>query len=109
MINEIKSIVQGYLNSIKLPKLVIGTITDDGVKVSDKLTIPFGLVSGNLKKEITSGNKVRMLRDLGGQEFYILEIIDKDPILENTKVSIETINIKDGDTISSIEIKGVIK
>lgn len=75
MINEIKTIVQNYLNSIKLPKLVIGTVVSDGIKVSDKLVIPFGLVSGNLKKDITQGNKVRMMRDLGGQEFYILEVI----------------------------------
>lgn len=75
MINEIKIIVQGYLNSIKLPSLVIGTVADGGIKISDKLVIPFELTSGNLKKDIKSGDKVRLIRNLGGQEFYILEVI----------------------------------
>lgn len=75
MINEIKTIVQGYLNSIKLPTLVIGTVVSNGVRVSDKLIVPFELVSGNLKKTIKSGDKIRMIRNLGGQEFYILEVI----------------------------------
>lgn len=109
MINEIKSIVQGYLNSIKLPKLVIGTVVEGGIKVSDKLVIPLELISGNFKKEITSGNRVRMLRDLGGQEFYILEIIDKDPVTEGVTINIEPITIKDGNTISNIKIKEVVK
>lgn len=76
MINQIKTIVQGYLNSIKLPKLIIGTVVDDGIKISDRLVVPLGLVSGKLKKSITVGNKVRLFQDLGGQEFYILEVIE---------------------------------
>lgn len=75
MINEIKIIVQGYLNSIKLPSLLIGTVVTGGIKISDKLIIPFELTSGNLKKEIKTGDKVRLIRNLGGQEFYILEVI----------------------------------
>ena len=76
MINQIKTIVQGYLNTVKLPKLVIGTVVDSGIKISDKLVIPLGLVSGKLKKDIKVGNRVRLFQDLGGQEFYILEVIE---------------------------------
>ncbi len=76
MINEIKKIIENYLNNIKLCSIVIGTVTGDGVKLTDKLTIPFDFVTGNLKKSLTEGKKVRLLRNLGGQEFFILEVIE---------------------------------
>ncbi|MGN1029353.1 MAG: DNA helicase [Bacilli bacterium] len=76
MINEIKKIIENYLNNIKLCSIVIATVTRDGVKLTDKLTIPFDFVTGNLKKSLTEGKKVRLLRNLGGQEFFILEVIE---------------------------------
>lgn len=76
MINEIKKIIENYLNNIKLCSIVIGTVTGDGVKLTDKLTIPFDFVTGNLKKSLIEGKKVRLLRNLGGQEFFILEVIE---------------------------------
>jgi hypothetical protein len=75
MINEIKTIVQNYLNNAKLAAFTIGTVTSDGVQVSDKLTIPMELVVGNLKQSLESGQKVRLLRNHGGQQFFILEVI----------------------------------
>lgn len=77
MIKEIKTIVQNYLNNAKLCCLVVGTVTNDGIKVSDKLTIPYELVVGNLKNSILSDQKVRLLRNHGGQQFYILEVVDE--------------------------------
>lgn len=76
MINEIKRIIENYLNNIKLCSIVIGTVTGDGVKLTDKLTIPFDFVTGNSKKSLSEGKKVRLLRNLGGQEFFILEVIE---------------------------------
>lgn len=76
MINEIKKIIENYLNNIKLCSIVIGTVTGDGIKLTDKLTIPFDFVTGNLKKSLSEGKKVRLLRNLGGQEFFILEVIE---------------------------------
>lgn len=78
MINEIKIIVQNYLDNIKLCTIIPGTVTADGIQVSDKLTLPMELVYGNLKKTITTGDKVRLLRNHGGKQFYILEVIDND-------------------------------
>lgn len=110
MINEIKTIVQNYLNSIKLCSLIVGTAVPEGIKVSDKLTIPLALVSGNFKSFIKDGDKVRLLRNLGGQEFYILEIINRNVLLENIKLDITDITIgSDGGTIETLEIKEVIK
>jgi hypothetical protein len=55
--------------------LQIGTVTADGIKISDKLTIPSELIVGNLKNNLLPGQKVRLLRNHGGQQFFILEVI----------------------------------
>lgn len=109
MINEIKAIVQNYLNNIKLASLMIGTVTSDGIKVSDRLTIPNELIKGNLKEFIAPGDKVRLIRNHGGQEFYIVEIIGVPVLLNNITVEIEPITVTDGMTISSLRIKGVTR
>lgn len=75
MINEIKTVIQNYLNNAKLCRLMVGTVTSDGIKVSDKLTIPNELIVGNLKDNLTVGQKVRLLQNHGGQQFFILEVI----------------------------------
>jgi len=76
MIQEIKTIVKNYLENAKLCSIMVGTVTNGGIKVSDKLTVPDELIIGNLKKSISPGNRVRLLRNHGGQEFYILEVIE---------------------------------
>lgn len=77
MISEIKAIVQNYLSNAKLCSLQVGTVTADGVRVSDKLTIPMELIVGNLKPSLVIGQKVRLLRNHGGQQFYILEVVNE--------------------------------
>lgn len=77
MINEIKTIVKNYIDNAKLAKLMIGTVVNDGIKVSDKLTVPDELIVGNLKKNLVIGQKVRLLQDHGERQFYILEVIEE--------------------------------
>ncbi len=82
MINEIKEIVQNYINNAKLCSLTVGTVVNGGIKISDKLIIPNELMRGNLIKYVLNGDKVRIIRNHGGKEFYIVEIIDKPfPVL----------------------------
>lgn len=76
MIQEIKTIVKNYLENAKLCRIMVGTVTNGGIRVSDKLTVPDELIVGNLKKSISPGNRVRLLRNYGGQQFYILEVIE---------------------------------
>ena len=75
MKDVIVTIIKNYLNNIKLSALMLGTVVDEGIKVSDKLTIPNELIVGNLKRNLRLGQKVRLLRNHGGQEFYILEVV----------------------------------
>jgi len=77
VINEIKTIIQNYLNNAKLCRFMVGTVTDEGINVSDKLTIPNELIVGNLKKNLIAGQKVRLLQNHGGQQFLILEVISE--------------------------------
>ena len=107
MINEIKTIIQNYLSNVKLCQLMVGTVVSDGIKVSDRLTIPNELIKGNLKEFVAPGDKVRLIRNHGGQEFYIVEIIGVPVLLNNITVEIEPITVTDGMILSSIKIKGV--
>ncbi len=75
MINEIKTIIQNYLNNAKLCCLAVGMVTEEGIRVSDRLTLPMEVITGNLKSTLTTGDKVRLLRDYGGTTYYILEVV----------------------------------
>ncbi len=88
MISEIKKIVQNYLDNLKLSCLMIGTVESSGIKISDRLTVPNELVKGNMKDHIVAGDKVRLFRNLGGQEFYIVEIIDRQFIAKGSTVTL---------------------
>ncbi len=76
MIQEIKRIVENYLNNTKLCGIFLGTVTEEGIKISEKLIIPEELVIGNLKKTAVPGDRVRLLRNHGGQQFFLLEVIE---------------------------------
>ena len=107
MINEIKTIIHNYLSNAKLCQLMVGTVADDGIKVSDRLTIPNELIKGNLKEFVAPGDKVRLIRNHGGQEFYIVEIIGVPNLLSRMTIDIEPITVTDGMTLTSIKIKDV--
>lgn len=88
MINEIKEIVQNYMNNAKLCTLMTGTMTMDGIFVNDKLTIPVELMRGNLINYTKTGDRVRFLRNHGGKEFYIVEIIDRAFVMKGAVISL---------------------
>ena len=107
MINEIKTIVENYLNNRKPACLMLGTVTADGVKVSEKLTLPWELVDGTLRGFAAPGSKVRLIRDDGGQRFFIVEIVGYAPAAKGRTLQIEPVTIGNT-TISQIVIKDVI-
>ena len=75
MIQEIKKIIENYLNNAKLCSIITGTVTGNGISINEKLTLPMVLIIGNLKSSLAEGDKVRLLRNHGGQQYYILEVI----------------------------------
>lgn len=74
LFNVIKTIVNNYLNNRKVAAVVIGEYKGGAVMVGD-LPVPMSMVTGNMKTRLASGDKVRLLRNDGGREYYILEII----------------------------------
>ena len=78
MINEkLKIVIEAFLNTVKLPAILIGTYNGAGVQIDARLTIPAAQLSGHMKAKLAAGDKVRMLASTGWEEFYILEIINK--------------------------------
>lgn len=106
MINEIKQIVDGYLNNRKPACLMIGTALADGVKLSEKLTLPWEMIYGNLKESVTAGQQLRLFRDDGGHAYYILEIIGYTPAMKGQTMKYTAAG---GTTTTEIEIKDVVK
>lgn len=103
MTDQIKKVIKNYLANAKLPSVIQGTKTVDGIKVSDALTIPDELVyvptwlkapreypetetsgSDNHRHkykqhtELATGDTVYMLRNLGGQLFFVLDVIKNE-------------------------------
>lgn len=76
--NFIKTMIDNYITNIGLTVLVIGEYKGDFVLINNNLKLPIDLLSGTLKKSLKPGDKLRLLRNQGCGEYYILEIIDKE-------------------------------
>ena len=74
--NQIKTIVENYMRNRKPAAVLLGTYTGDAIMI-ETLPVPMSMVSGNMKSRLTTGDKVRLLRNDRGREYYILEIIGK--------------------------------
>ena len=74
--NQIKTIVENYMRRGKPAAILLGTYTGSAIMI-ETLPVPMSMVSGNMKSRLTAGDKVRLLRNDRGKEYYILEIIGK--------------------------------
>ena len=74
--NQIKTIVENYMRSRKPAAILLGTYTGSAIMI-ETLPVPMSMVSGNMKSRLTAGDKVRLLRNDRGREYYILDIIGK--------------------------------
>lgn len=72
----IKTVVDNYMKNRKPSAVLIGAYTGTAVMVG-QLPVPMSMISGNMVKKLTPGDKVRLLRNDGGHEYYILEIVGK--------------------------------
>lgn len=77
LLNAVKTIVNNYMENRKPAAIVVGTYNGAAIVVNERLPVPMELVSGNMKSKLAVGDKVRLLRNDGGYEYYILEIIGK--------------------------------
>lgn len=86
MIEEIKKIVENYINNRNMASLVIGTY-DGKYIITDKqkMKIPMSCVAGNLLASLKTGDRVYLFQNDGGADFYLLEIIGLPAVLEERK------------------------
>lgn len=76
LLSTVKAIVDNYMRNRKPAAIVLGVYTGDAVMIGS-LPVPLSLISGNMKEAMVSGDKVRLFRNDGGREYYVLEIIGK--------------------------------
>lgn len=83
LFTTIKNIVDGYLKNRKVTEVVIGVYNGSSIVLNSQLPVPMSMVKGNMASRLTDGDKVVLLRNDGGREYYILEITGK-PYLTDT-------------------------
>lgn len=76
LFNLIKTVVDNYMKSRKPAVVLVGTYTGSTVMIGS-LPVPLSMITGNMKSQLVSGDKIRLLRNDRGKEYYILEIIGK--------------------------------
>lgn len=76
LLNLIKGIVDNYMKCRKPTAVFIGTYTGSAVMI-ESLPVPLSMITGNMKDRLVSGDKVRLLRNDRGNEYFILEIIGR--------------------------------
>lgn len=85
MIEEIKDIVENYINNRNMASLVIGTYDGKYIVTDKKMKIPMSCVVGNLLSSLKKGDRVYLFQNDGGIDFYLLEIIGLPLVLEARK------------------------
>ena len=75
MVYEIKQIIENYIRNRQMTAIVTGTYKGGKVVLNEKAYVPISILTGNLKQALKEGDRVKLLRNDGGGEFYILEII----------------------------------
>lgn len=77
LLNAVKTIVDNYLSNRKPTAMLVGTYNGSAVVVHERLPLPMSMIKGEMVVKLVPGDKVRLLRNDGGREYYILEIIGK--------------------------------
>lgn len=77
LFNAVKQIVNNYMNNRKPAAVMLGTYNGSAVVINERLPVPMELISGNMVNKLVAGDKIRLLRDDGGHQYFILEIVGK--------------------------------
>lgn len=74
--NLTKTIIDNYMTARKPAAVLIGIYNGTAIMIGE-LPVPLSMITGNAKTKLVSGDKVRLLRNDRGREYYILEIISE--------------------------------
>lgn len=78
MIEEIKKVVNNFLENAQLTELTTGTYRGGKVYLHEDLEIPAAMLSGIDVASLTDGDRVQLLRNKGGGEYSVINIIGRD-------------------------------
>lgn len=81
LFNAVKTIVDNYLNNRKPAAVLVGSYNGSAILINDRLPLPMSKITGETKDKLAAGDKVRLLRNDGGKEYFILEIIGRRYVL----------------------------
>lgn len=76
LFNLIKTIVDNYMRARKPAAVVLGTYNGSVIQVGN-IPVPMGKIQGNMTARLSPGDTVRLLRNDGGGDYIILEIVGK--------------------------------
>ena len=82
MIEEVKKIIENYINNRQMACIVSGRYENGKVFLNEKAYIPNSLLIGSNKSALKEGDTVNLLRNDRGREYYILEIINAPAMLK---------------------------
>jgi hypothetical protein len=83
LFNVIKAIVDNYVSNRQVSATITGVYNGSSVMINNRLPVPMSMISGNMKSRLSPGDKVVLLRNDGGREYYILEITGKPYFINN--------------------------
>lgn len=78
MIDEIKKIVDNYLKNAQLTAISTGVYRSGKVYLDETLEIPASMLSGIDTASLQDGDKVQLLRNQGGGEYSVINIVGRD-------------------------------
>lgn len=74
LLNTIKVVVDNYTKNYRPAAILLGTY--DGIAVHiGSLPVPLNMITGNGKEMLKPGDQLRLLRNAGGKEYSIIEIL----------------------------------
>lgn len=76
IVDSMKTIVDNYVNNRKPCTVMIGTFDGDAIVVNEHLAVPMEMIRNTLSSLLV-GDKVKLLRNDGGWEYYIMEIVGR--------------------------------
>lgn len=77
LFNVIKSIVDNYLGNRQVTSVINGVYNGSAVMINERLPVPMSMIKGNMAGQLVSGDKVVLLRNDGGREYFVMEVIGK--------------------------------
>ncbi|MFT4107608.1 MAG: DNA helicase [Lacrimispora sp.] len=77
LFNVIKNIVDNYLSNRQVTSVMIGVYNGSAVVINERLPLPMSMIKGNTAGQLVNGDKVVLLRNDGGREYFVMEIMGK--------------------------------